>query len=103
MLTISQGIPFIGRVWDIPREHSYLQFKKWSDKFGKIYQVNIFGRNHVWVASDKIANELLVARSDTFSDRPQINNLDDSKTAPEYLPLLGYNRKQVLTSAAIEH
>ncbi|KAK8239865.1 cytochrome P450 [Phyllosticta capitalensis] len=86
-----KGIPFIGRVWDIPREHSYLQFKKWSDKFGKIYQVNIFGRNHVWVASDKIANELLVARSDTFSDRPQINNLDDSKTAPEYLPLLGYN------------
>ncbi|KAK7549698.1 cytochrome P450 [Phyllosticta citricarpa] len=86
-----KGIPFIGRIWDIPREHSYLQFKKWSDKFGKIYQINIFGINHVWVASDEIANELLVKRSDTFSDRPQINNLDASKTAPEYLPLLGYN------------
>ncbi|KAK7535729.1 cytochrome P450 [Phyllosticta citribraziliensis] len=86
-----KGIPFIGRIWDIPREHSYLQFKNWSDKFGKIYQINIFGVNHVWVASDEIANELLVKRSETFSDRPQINNLGASKTAPEYLPLLGYN------------
>lgn len=85
------GIPLIGRVWDIPRSHSYKKFKQWSDAFGPIYQINVFGVNHVWIASDKIANDLLSKKSLIFSDRPPINNLDNSKEAPEYLPLLGYN------------
>lgn len=53
--------------------------------------MNIFGEHHVWLASDKIAKELLVQRSSIYSDRPTIKNLEASKTAPEYLPLLGYN------------
>jgi hypothetical protein len=85
------GLPVIGRIWDIPRSHAYLRFKQWSDQHGPIYQINIFGRNHVWIASDKIASELLSKRASIHSDRPSINNLEDSKTAPEYLPLLGYN------------
>jgi hypothetical protein len=87
------GLPIIGRIWDIPRSHAYLRFKQWSDQHGPIYQINIFGRNHVWIASDKIASELLAKRASIHSDRPLINNLEDSKTAPEYLPLLGYNGK----------
>ncbi|KAF1990338.1 cytochrome P450 [Aulographum hederae CBS 113979] len=86
-----KGLPLIGRVWDIPRNHSYKRFKVWSDKFGPIYQMNIFGYNHIWIASDKIATDLLSRKSQYFSDRPPINNLNNSKDAPEYLPLLGYN------------
>lgn len=92
VLTLAiKGIPFIGRVWDIPRSHSYLRFKKWSDIYGPIYQINVFGVNHVWVATDKIATDLLVKRGSLYSDRPPINNLENSKAAPEYLPLLGHN------------
>ena len=81
----------MGRVWDIPRTHSYLRFKQWSDVYGPIYQVNVFGVNHIWLASDKIAQDLLVKRGSIYSDRPPINNLKDSKTAGEYIPLLGHN------------
>ncbi|KUJ23227.1 cytochrome P450 [Mollisia scopiformis] len=72
------GLPFIGRVWDIPRQHSYKKFKAWSDQYGPIYQMNIFGEHHVWLASDKIAKDLLVTRSGVYSDRPMIKNLEDN-------------------------
>ncbi|KAH7381516.1 cytochrome P450 [Pyrenochaeta sp. MPI-SDFR-AT-0127] len=85
------GFPLIGRVWDIPRQHSYKRFKDWSDSYGPIFSINIFGINHIWLASDKIANDLLSKRATKHSDRPSINQLLDSKTEPEYLPLLGYN------------
>lgn len=90
------GFGWIGRVWDIPRDHGYKRFKEWSDQFGPIYQINIFGNNHVWLASDKVARDLLVTRSQIFSDRPPIMNLQSSKHAPEYLPLLGFNGPIVL-------
>lgn len=85
------GLPLTGRVWDIPRTHSYLRFKQWSDIYGPIYQINVFGVNHIWLASDKIAQDLLVKRGSIYSDRPPINNLKNSKTAGEYIPLLGHN------------
>ena len=85
------GIPLIGHVWDIPRSHSYKRFKAWSDAHGPMYSINIFGINHIWLSSDKIANDLLSRRATKHSDRPSINQLLESKEAPEYLPLLGYN------------
>ncbi|KAJ4360915.1 uncharacterized protein N0V89_001484 [Didymosphaeria variabile] len=63
----------------------------WSDKHGPIYSINIFGVNHIWLSSDRIANDLLSKRAAKHSDRPSINQLINSKTDPEYLPLLGYN------------
>ncbi|KAF2871562.1 cytochrome P450 [Massariosphaeria phaeospora] len=88
---LPEWIPLIGRVWDIPRVHAYKRFKDWSDQYGPIFSVNIFGINHVWLASDRIANDLLSRRAMKHSDRPSINQLADSKSEPEYLPLLGYN------------
>lgn len=97
-MLIPQGIPLIGRVWDIPRQHGYKRFKAWSDQYGPIFSVNIFGMNHIWLASDKIANDLLAKRATKHSDRPSINQLLDSKSEPEYLPLLGYNGTTLLKS-----
>ena len=88
------GIPVIGRVWDIPRSHPYKRFKQWSDQYGPIYQINVFGVNHIWLASDKVAQDLLVKRGAIYSDRPQIKNVNDSKGSSgvgEYIPLLGHN------------
>ena len=88
------GLPLIGRVWDIPRSHPYKRFKQWSDQYGPIYQINVFGVNHIWLASDKVAQDLLVKRGAIYSDRPQIKNVVDSKGRSgvgEYIPLLGHN------------
>ena len=89
-----QGLPFIGRVWDIPRMHPYKRFKEWSDQYGPIYQINVFGVNHIWLATDNVAQDLLVKRGAIYSDRPQIKNVIDSKGSSgvgEYIPLLGHN------------
>jgi hypothetical protein len=85
------GLPFIGRVHDVPAERTWLHFYEWSKVFGPIYKHELFGSTHVWISSDAIAKEILAKRGSIFSDRPLIHNLPINKTGGEYLPLLGDN------------
>lgn len=82
------GIPFIGRIHDIP-EQSWLKFYEWSKQYGPIYQMEIFGGVHVWISSEKIAHDLLSRRAAIYSDRPVIPNLPDNRTSGNYLALQG--------------
>ncbi|KAK4202162.1 cytochrome P450 [Triangularia verruculosa] len=84
-----RGIPFIGRVHDIPENASWLKFYEWSKEYGPIYQMEIFGTVHVWISSEKVAQDLLAKRAPIYSDRPQIPNLPDNRTSGDYLALLG--------------
>ena len=56
------GKPLIGNLPDIPPLHSWLKFKEWGDKYGPLYRLNIAGREHYIVSSEKIANDLLRER-----------------------------------------
>jgi hypothetical protein len=85
------GIPWVGRVWDLPRKHAYLRFGQWSKQYGDFYAVTLFGTNHIFLGSDKIAKDLLSKKGTLHQDRPAILQLEDSRNAPEYLPLLGHN------------
>jgi hypothetical protein len=102
------GLPYLGPLWELPRKyyksinstsispivgtHSYYKFKAWGDRYGPIYQVTIFGVNHIWLSSEKIAKELLEGKRSVYnSDRPAIRNVHDSKGSGDYLPLLGHN------------
>ncbi|KAL1873476.1 hypothetical protein VTK73DRAFT_924 [Phialemonium thermophilum] len=85
----STGLPFIGRVHDVPAQASWLKFYEWSKVYGPIYQMEIFGETHVWISSERIAHDLLSKRSAIYSDRPVIPNLPDNRTSGEYLALLG--------------
>ena len=51
--------------------------------------MEIFGSQHVWISSEKIANDLLAKRGAIYSDRPTIPNLPDNRTSGDYLALLG--------------
>ncbi|KAH8678862.1 cytochrome P450 [Tricladium varicosporioides] len=86
-----KGLPFIGRVHDVPSEATWLKFWEWSKEYGPIYQMEIFGTVHVWIASEQIANDLMAKRGSIYSDRPTIPNLPDNRTSGDYLPLLGRN------------
>lgn len=89
-LTISSpGLPFIGRVHDVPPEATWLKFYEWSKTYGPIYEMNIFGTSHVWISDEKIAHDLLTKRNAVYSDRPVIPNLPDNRTSGDYLALLG--------------
>ncbi|KAK3940226.1 cytochrome P450 [Diplogelasinospora grovesii] len=83
------GLPFIGRVHDVPAEGTWLKFYEWSKKYGPIYQTEMFGSVHVWISSEKIAHDLLSKRAAIYSDRPLIPNLPDNRTSGDYLALLG--------------
>ncbi|KAK4097601.1 cytochrome P450 [Parathielavia hyrcaniae] len=83
------GLPFIGRIHDIPDNATWLKFYEWGQQYGPIYKMEIFGTVHVWISSEQIANDLLSKRASIYSDRPVIPNLPDNRTSGEYLALLG--------------
>lgn len=57
---------------DVPKQQSWLQFKTWADTYGPIFRLNILGRNHVVVSTEKIANDLLRERGNLYSSREQL-------------------------------
>ncbi|KAK5445352.1 hypothetical protein LTS15_010133 [Exophiala xenobiotica] len=67
-----KGKPLVGNLLDIPPQHSWLKFKSWADQYGPIFRLNIFGRNHVVVSTEKIANDLLRERGNLYSSREQL-------------------------------
>ena len=91
LLKSRPGLPFVGRVHDVPPERTWFKFYEWSKEFGPIYRHELFGTTHVWISSDDISKDLLAKQGGIFSDRPLITNLPINKTGGEYLPLLGEN------------
>jgi hypothetical protein len=54
----------------------------------------MLGTKFVVISDEKMAEELLVKRAKTYSDRPAVRSLIDSKSTDggmEYLPLMGKN------------
>ena len=84
-------LPFIGRIHDLPIMFMWLKFKEWADIYGPMYKTNMLGVDFIIVSDEKIAEDLLVKRAKTNSDRPKVPSLFDSKH--DYLPLMGKNRK----------
>ena len=66
------GKPLIGSLLDITPLHSWFKFKEWGDKYGPLYRLNIAGREHYIVSSEKIANDLLRERGNIYSSREQL-------------------------------
>lgn len=63
-----------GNLFDIPPYHSWLKFKEWSDVYGPIFRLNLTGRNHVVVSTEKVANDLLRERGGLYSSREQLQS-----------------------------
>lgn len=91
--------PYVGRIHDLPIEHMWLRFKEWADKYAGatgFYRTEMLGAKFLIVTNEEVAEDLLVRRAKTNSDRPVIRSLFDSKSAHgsmEYLPLMGRNCK----------
>ncbi|KAJ4290041.1 hypothetical protein N0V88_006844 [Collariella sp. IMI 366227] len=85
----SRGIPYVGRIHDVPSKGTWIKIYEWSKKYGPIFQMKIFGTIHVWISSERVAVDLLSKRSNIYSDRPMIPNLPNNRTSGEYLALLG--------------
>lgn len=68
----------VGNLFDIPSYHSWLKFEEWSDVYGPIFRLNLTGRNHVVVSTEKVANDLLRERGGLYSAanscKPQLSS-----------------------------
>ncbi|KAK8063971.1 hypothetical protein PG996_008623 [Apiospora saccharicola] len=98
-------IPWVGRIHDLPIQLMWLKFKEWADihAIDGFYRTTMLGANFVIVTDEKVAEDLLVRRARTNSDRPVIQSLFNNKSSMEYLPLMGRNqywaRQRKLTHA----
>ncbi len=82
-------MPWLGPLHDLPIRSSWLKFTAWARKYGSIYQIKIFGIDHVWISEEKVATELMAKKARIYSDRPLIPNLPNNRISGEYLALLG--------------
>ncbi|GJE86539.1 cytochrome P450 [Phanerochaete sordida] len=65
-----KGLPVIGNVLDMPKEHEWLTFASWGEKYGDIVYLSLLGQPMVVLNSAKHAVALLDKRSNIYSDRP---------------------------------
>lgn len=81
------GKPLVGNLLDIPKQHSWLQFKKWADEHGPLMRLTLAGNEHYVLSTEKVANDLLRERGSLYSSRFQ---------APASAQLLSNNLRPVL-------
>ncbi|PVH74478.1 cytochrome P450 [Cadophora sp. DSE1049] len=63
------SLPILGNLCDIPKSHSWFRFKEWTDHYGPIVRFKIGASEHVIIAEEKIANDLLRERGSHYSSR----------------------------------
>lgn len=80
--------PIIGRIHDLPRFGLWLKFKEWADEFGPIYQTSMLGQKFIIISDEKMAQDLLVKKGNSFAGRPQIRALINHKAGPVYSALM---------------
>lgn len=85
------GLPWAGPVWAVEASSIYKTFKKWSEKFGSLYEVTLFGQNLIIISDPAVAQEILAKKAKTVSDRPPLALVKGSKDSGKYLPFLGNN------------
>lgn len=104
-LTYSTGIPWVGRFWGIPisgAEASW-HFAKFHESYGPIYEWKTFGVTHVWLATDKIARDLLVSRGKKYGDRHELPAAVGIRGGSEVLPLMGYGGELINSKSTTRH
>jgi hypothetical protein len=86
------GIPWIGRLWDVPPSGAVIElarhFRRFHDKYGPIYEWQAMGVTRVFVNSDAVANDLLVKQARLYSDKPDFPATVGMKSH-HFLPLMG--------------
>ncbi|KAA8576843.1 hypothetical protein MFRU_014g00710 [Monilinia fructicola] len=86
-----KGYPIIGSVPDLDPKNPWMKMVHWSKDYGTIFQVNLNGKNTVWITSHKICEDLFVKRGAIYSDRPFLPAIgEDCRFTNRYIPLVTY-------------
>jgi hypothetical protein len=64
---------FIGSAGELKKSRFFwFKFTEWSREHGPIYQYKAFGKTHIVISTEKIANDLLRERGEIYSSREQL-------------------------------
>ncbi|KAI0669479.1 cytochrome P450 [Trametes maxima] len=66
-----RGIPFLGNLFDIPRQSAWKTFSAWSKEYGDVVHLRVLGRPIILLNSAEATSELLEGRFAIYSDRPE--------------------------------
>ena len=85
-----KGLPLIGNMLDMPKEHEWVTFTEWKRKYGRldtvagfrfltanidqgdVVHVNVLGQDLVYLNSRDVCWDLLEKRSSIYSSRPPL-------------------------------
>ncbi|EMD35352.1 hypothetical protein CERSUDRAFT_157065 [Gelatoporia subvermispora B] len=66
-----EGWPIVGNLFAIPRDRPWNTYLAWSQTYGPIVQVKVFGKPIVILNTAKAVSDLFESRSAIYSDRPK--------------------------------
>ncbi|KAI0056398.1 cytochrome P450 [Artomyces pyxidatus] len=66
------GIPFIGNVLDLPKRNIAKSYAQWSQRYGPVIYMRIFGRQFVILNSHEAVNALFEKRASKYCHRPRL-------------------------------
>ncbi|KAJ3529229.1 hypothetical protein NMY22_g9080 [Coprinellus aureogranulatus] len=71
-----RGLPIIGNVLDIPKEHPWIGYNELCKKYGDLVSLNALGMQFLVVGNLRRALDLLDKRAANYSDRPALAVLE---------------------------
>ncbi|KAF8522524.1 cytochrome P450 [Gautieria morchelliformis] len=86
-------LPFIGHKLDIPKEKSWIVFRKWNEQYGPILTVWNGSSPMILVGDPEIAVELLEKRSAKYSSRPRFVVAGDLLTENRTILFASYGER----------
>ncbi|EIW55459.1 cytochrome P450 [Trametes versicolor FP-101664 SS1] len=91
-------LPFVGNVFDMPKQYSGADFRALTDKYGDMVYLEVFGKPMLILSTHDVALDLLEKRSALYSDRVQsimidLGGFDWVLTVMSYGPWWRRNRR----------
>ncbi|KAJ3512864.1 hypothetical protein NLJ89_g3271 [Agrocybe chaxingu] len=89
-----RGLPVLGNLFDIPKKESWQVYLDWGKQYNsEILYMNAGGKPMFILNSIKVIQDLLVRRSNIYSDRPRSTMLDELIGTSWLMPFMNKDNK----------
>ena len=65
------GLPILGNIFQLDDSGPHKTLTEWSEKYGPVYAMNLFGKDIVVLSSYEAIHEAAVRKGNAYSGRPK--------------------------------